>query len=112
MLSAGSLSWSLVSGGSNAESENTVAGDRNQMAGPRTMTRIVGVTIALAISSAAYGQTSYDASGRVTGHARTDSRGVTTFYDSSNRIIGRARTDVNGTTTFYDASGRVTGKSK
>lgn len=75
------------------------------------MTQIVGVIIALAIS-AAYGQTFYGASGRVTGHARTDSRGVTTFYDSSNRITGRARTDLNGTTTFYDASGRVTGKSK
>jgi YD repeat-containing protein len=76
------------------------------------MTPIVAVTIALATSSAAYGRTFHDASGRVTGHARTDSHGVTTFYDSSNRITGRARTDVNGTTTFYDASGRVTGKSK
>jgi YD repeat-containing protein len=76
------------------------------------MARIVGVTMALAISSAVYGQTFHDASGRVTGRARTDSSGVTTFYDSSNRITGRARTDVNGTTTFYDASGRVVGKSK
>lgn len=37
------------------------------------MTRIVGVTIALVISSVAYGQTFYGASGRVIGHARTDS---------------------------------------
>jgi hypothetical protein len=68
----------------------------NQMAGPRTMTRIVGMIIAPAICSAACGQTFYGASGRVTGHARTDSRGVTTFYDPSNRITGRARTDANG----------------
>jgi YD repeat-containing protein len=102
----------LIMGGSNAEGESIVAGVRNQMAGPRTMTRIVGMIIALAICSAAYGQTFYGASGRVTGHARTDSRGVTTFYDPSNRITGRARTDANGTITFYDASGRVTGKSK
>jgi YD repeat-containing protein len=84
----------------------------NQMAGPRAMTWIVGVTVALAISGAAHGRTFHDASGRVTGHSRTDSRGVTTFYDSSNRITGRARTGVNGTTTFYDASGRVTGRSR
>jgi YD repeat-containing protein len=84
----------------------------NQMAGPRAMKRIVGVAVALAISATASGRTFHDASGRVTGHSRIDSRGVTTFYDSSNRITGRARTDVNGTTTFYDASGRVTGKSR
>jgi hypothetical protein len=47
------------------------------------------VAIALAISSAAYGQTFYDGSGRVTGHARTDANGTTTFYDASNRVIGK-----------------------
>ena len=84
----------------------------NQMPGPRAMTWIVGVSVALAIGNAAYGRTFHDASGRVIGHSRTDARGVTTFYDSSNRITGRARTGSNGTTTFYDASGRVTGKSR
>jgi len=84
----------------------------HQMAGPRARTWTVGVAVALAISGTALGRTFHDASGRVTGHSRTDSRGVTTFYDSSNRITGRARTGANGTTTFYDASGRVTGKSR
>jgi YD repeat-containing protein len=84
----------------------------NQTAVMRAMTRIVGVTVALAIGGAAYGRTFHDASGRVTGHSRTDSRGVTTFYDSANRVTGRARPGVNGTTTFYDASGRVTGRSR
>jgi YD repeat-containing protein len=94
----------------NSEGQNTMID--NQMAGPRATTRIVGAAVALAISGTAYGRTFHDASGRVTGHSRTDSRGVTTFYDSSNRITGRARTGVNGTTTFYDASGRVTGRSR
>lgn len=97
-------------GRANSEGQNTMID--NPMAGPRAMTWIVGVAVALAISSTADGRTFHDASGRVTGHSRTDSRGVTTFYDSSNRITGRARTGVNGTTTFYDASGRVTGKSR
>jgi len=51
----------------------------------------------------------HDASGRVTGSARTDTNGATTFHDRAGRVTGRARTDSNGTTTFYDASGRVTG---
>lgn len=76
------------------------------------MMPIVALSVTLAIGTAVYGRTFHDASGRVIGHARTDSRGVTTFYDSSNRITGRARTEANGTTTFYDASGRVTGKSR
>ena len=76
------------------------------------MMLIVGVAVALAIGGTAHGRTFHDASGRVTGHARTDSRGVTTFYDSSHRVTGRARTGVDGTTTFYDASGRVTGRSR
>jgi hypothetical protein len=35
---------------------------------------------------------------------------VTTFYGPSNRVTGSARTDSNGVTTFHDAAGRVTAK--
>jgi YD repeat-containing protein len=52
----------------------------------------LAITIALAIGTTAYGQT-------------------TTFHDSSGRVTGRAKTDTNGTTTYYDASGRVVGKA-
>jgi hypothetical protein len=76
------------------------------------LVRIAGVAIALAISSAAYGQTFRDAAGRVTGHARTDSNNVTTFYGPSKKVTGRAKTDANGVTTFYDPAGRVTGKAR
>ena len=51
----------------------------------------------------------HDAQGRVTGTARTDRNGVTTFRDRAGRVTGTARTDSNGVTTFHDASGRVTG---
>ena len=30
--------------------------------------------------------------------------------DSASRVTGKARTNAEGTTTFYDAAGRVTGK--
>ena len=74
---------------------------------------ITAIAIALPISSAAFGQTQtfHDGSGRVTGHARSDSEGTTTFYDAAGRVSGRARTDANGVTTFTDAVGRVTGKA-
>ena len=72
----------------------------------------IAVAIAVAISSAIYGQIFHDAAGRVTGHARTDQNNVTAFYGPSNRVTGRPRTDSNGTTTFYDPSGRIIGKSR
>jgi hypothetical protein len=50
-----------------------------------------------------------DAADRITGSARTDANGVTTFHDRAGRVTGTARTDRNGVTTFHDASGRVTG---
>jgi len=50
-----------------------------------------------------------DAAGRVTGSARTDANGVTTFHDRAGRVTGTARTDRNGITTFRDAAGRSTG---
>jgi hypothetical protein len=51
----------------------------------------------------------HDAHGRVTGSARIDANGVTTFHDRAGRVTGTARTDSNGVTTFHDAAGRVTG---
>jgi len=50
-----------------------------------------------------------DPAGRVTGSARTDANGVTTFHDRAGRVTGTARTDRNGVTTFRDAAGRTTG---
>ena len=50
-----------------------------------------------------------DAHGRVTGSARTDANGVTTFHDRAGHVTGTARTDRNGVTTFRDAAGRVSG---
>jgi hypothetical protein len=50
-----------------------------------------------------------DAAGRVTGSARTDANGLTTFHDRAGRVAGTARTDSNGVTTFRDAAGRTTG---
>jgi YD repeat-containing protein len=55
-------------------------------------------------------RTVYDASGRVTGRAATDSQGTTTFYDASGRVTGRTSTSSSGTTTVYDASGRAVGR--
>ena len=51
----------------------------------------------------------YDRAGRVTGSARTDANGVTTFRDRAGRVTGTAHTDRNGVTTFRDAAGRTTG---
>ena len=35
-----------------------------------------------------------------------------TFRDATGRVTGTARTDSNGVTTFHDAGGRVTGSIK
>jgi len=56
-------------------------------------------------------RTLYDASGRVTGRAATDSQGSTTFYDAQGRVTGRSSTGTSGTTTIYDAGGRSVGKT-
>jgi YD repeat-containing protein len=53
----------------------------------------------------------YDARGRSTGTATTDSQGTTTFRDAHGRSTGTATTDSQGTTTFRDSSGRVTGRT-
>ena len=73
---------------------------------------VIGIALATASAANAQNRTFYDAAGRVTGKARTDSGGATTFYVPSGFVTGRARTDNNGVTTFYDASGRVTGSAR
>ena len=73
---------------------------------------VIGIALAIASAANAQNRTFYDAAGRVTGKARTDSGGATTFYDGAGRVTGNARGDSGGTTTFYDAAGHVTGKAQ
>jgi YD repeat-containing protein len=53
-------------------------------------------------------QTTFDESGRVSGHTITGSDGAVTYYGADGKVSGRSTTS-NGTTTFYDASGRKAG---
>jgi hypothetical protein len=57
------------------------------------MSRIGTTLLLLALATAAYAQDArfYDAHGRVTGSARTDSNGVTTFRDAAGRTVGSIR---------------------
>ena len=75
----------------------------------RTITIALLITLATLAPANAQDVRFRDAAGRVTGSARTDANGVTTFHDRVGRVTGTARTDSNGVTTFHDASGRVTG---
>jgi hypothetical protein len=54
-------------------------------------------------------RTIYDASGKVSGRATTDSGGATTVYDAAGRVTGRTSTGSDGTTKFFDAGGRNVG---
>src|SRR5215831_11755878 len=67
--------------------------------------------LGVAFGAMAGDQTFYDALGRRTGSAHTDSSGSTKFYDAYGRTTGSASTDSNGTTNFYDAFGRRTGSA-
>jgi YD repeat-containing protein len=77
------------------------------------MTRLIALSVAIALSGTAVAQSStrifHDSAGRVTGRARNDRNGVTTFHDAAGRVTGKARTE-NGTTRHYDAAGRAVGK--
>ena len=76
---------------------------------PTTTTIVLLTLLALPANAQDGGRIIHDAAGRVTGSARTDANGVTTFHDRAGRVTGTARADSNGVTTFHDASGRVTG---
>ena len=72
----------------------------------------LAIVLALIAPTAALAEqrTLYDASGKVTGRAATDSQGSTTFYDATGRVTGRTSTDSQGTTTIYDQAGRDVGR--
>jgi YD repeat-containing protein len=74
-----------------------------------TTTIVLLTLLALPASTQDGGRILHDAAGRVTGSARTDANGVTTFHDALGRVTGTARTDRNGVTTFRDAAGRTIG---
>ena len=77
----------------------------------RHMARLA-VALALLMPTGVLAQSSsrtfYDASGRVSGRATTDSGGSTTIYDSSGRVSGRTSTSGN-MTTIYGSDGRRVG---
>jgi hypothetical protein len=73
--------------------------------------RDVNIAVAivlLLVPTAAHAQqrTFYDASGKVSGRAVTDSSGASVFYNASGNVTGRSATDSQGTTRFFDAGGR------
>jgi YD repeat-containing protein len=77
------------------------------------MIRLATAFVALVMTAGAViaqQRTIYDASGRVTGRASTDSQGTTTFYDANGRVTGRSSISSSGTTTVYDANGRAVGR--
>ncbi len=71
---------------------------------------LIALTALVATTSAASAQqrTFYDARGKVTGRAATDSNGTVTNYDARGKVISRDTTTGN-TTAVYDARGRKVG---
>ena len=75
-------------------------------------TAIAALALALVFAPGARGQqrTLYDArSGKVVGHAVTDSAGAVTLYGPAGRVTGRTSTGTDGTTVVYGADGRRVG---